>query len=207
MAWVALGLYLLYLALAFGWRSLLHWRRTGSTGFHGVSGRPNSPEWWGGALFALAVPLALLAPLLQAIGALGPIAALDGFSGHIAGFVLALGGIAATWGAQQAMGASWRIGVDPDESTALVTGGIFARIRNPIYTAMITTATGLTLLTPNVLALAAFAALVTAIQLQVRAVEEPYLLAAHHDEYRAYAARSGRFVPLVGRLDSAADAR
>ena len=39
-----------------------------------------------------------------------------------------------------------------------------------------------------------------AVQLQVRVVEEPYLLATHGKTYAAYAARVGRFVPGAGRL-------
>jgi protein-S-isoprenylcysteine O-methyltransferase Ste14 len=39
-----------------------------------------------------------------------------------------------------------------------------------------------------------------ALELQVRYVEEPYLLRAHGDAYRAYASRVGRFVPGVGLL-------
>ena len=38
------------------------------------------------------------------------------------------------------------------------------------------------------------------LELQVRAVEEPYLLRTHGDAYRAYAARVGRFLPGVGRF-------
>jgi protein-S-isoprenylcysteine O-methyltransferase Ste14 len=38
------------------------------------------------------------------------------------------------------------------------------------------------------------------LELQVRAVEEPYLLRTHGDEYRVYAARVGRFLPGVGRF-------
>ena len=45
---------------------------------------------------------------------------------------------------------------------------------------------------------AATVVLLAAIQVQVRAVEEPYLLAVHGDAYRDYAARVGRFVPGVG---------
>jgi protein-S-isoprenylcysteine O-methyltransferase Ste14 len=37
------------------------------------------------------------------------------------------------------MGASWRIGVDPSERTDLVTGGAFALVRNPIFSAMLLT--------------------------------------------------------------------
>ncbi|WP_431908898.1 hypothetical protein [Amycolatopsis thermoflava] len=47
---------------AFGVRTLQHQRRTGRTGFHGIKGRPGSLEWWGGALFALALLLGLLGP-------------------------------------------------------------------------------------------------------------------------------------------------
>jgi hypothetical protein len=36
MAVLALALYVLYLALAFGLRTLIQLRRTGSTGFHGL---------------------------------------------------------------------------------------------------------------------------------------------------------------------------
>ncbi len=35
------------------------------------------------------------------------------------------------------MGASWRIGVNPDERTKLVTGGVFAHVRKPISTAIL----------------------------------------------------------------------
>lgn len=45
------------------------------------------------------------------------------------------------------------------------------------------------------------AAPVAAGQLQVRAAEEPYLLRTHGDD----AARTGRFVPGIGRLPPAAD--
>ena len=41
-------------ALGFGWRSWEQRRRTGSTGFHGISGRPGSVEWFAGVGFVLA---------------------------------------------------------------------------------------------------------------------------------------------------------
>ena len=47
MAPWALALCVLYLALAFGGRTLLQLRATGSTGFKGIGGRPGSPEWLG----------------------------------------------------------------------------------------------------------------------------------------------------------------
>jgi protein-S-isoprenylcysteine O-methyltransferase Ste14 len=44
----------------------------------------------------------------------------------------------------------------------------------------------------------ALVALVAGVQMQVRAVEEPYLRAVHGAAYDAYAARTGRFVPGIG---------
>ena len=48
-----------------------------------------------------------------------------------------------------AMGASWRIGVDPEETTELVTGGVFGLCRNPIYTFMVIAWVGFALLVPT----------------------------------------------------------
>jgi protein-S-isoprenylcysteine O-methyltransferase Ste14 len=56
------------------------------------------------------------------------------------------------------------------------------------------------LVVPNVLSVLALVALTAAIELQVRLVEEPYLLRTHGDAYRRYAAVVGRFVPGLGRL-------
>jgi protein-S-isoprenylcysteine O-methyltransferase Ste14 len=44
------------------------------------------------------------------------------------------------------------------------------------------------------------AALVLALEIQVRLVEEPHLLRAHGSAYGEYASRVGRFVPGLGRL-------
>ncbi|MFI5571365.1 hypothetical protein ACIA6T_29310 [Streptomyces sp. NPDC051740] len=49
--------------------------------------------------------------------------------------------------AQHAVGASWRVGVEQDERTALVGGGPFVLVLGPVLTAM--AVSGLTLVTPN----------------------------------------------------------
>jgi protein-S-isoprenylcysteine O-methyltransferase Ste14 len=53
---------------------------------------------------------------------------------------------------------------------------------------------------PNLLAAVTVVLVLTSLEIQVRRVEEPYLLRVHGDAYRAYAARTGRFVPFLGRL-------
>lgn len=54
---VALTLYVAGLVTAFGVRSWVHHRRTGTTGFRGLTGAAGSAEWWGEILFAAALVL------------------------------------------------------------------------------------------------------------------------------------------------------
>jgi protein-S-isoprenylcysteine O-methyltransferase Ste14 len=188
----------IYVALAFGLRSYLHYRRTGSTGFRGVSGRPLSLEWTGGVMFVLAMIATVAAPLLVWAGIEHPLLASSMARDVAGGVALGAGTLALLW-SQGAMGTSWRIGVDQHEVTGLVTAGPFAVVRNPIFSAMLFSVLGLALLLPTVTALAAFTLLLLAVELQVRFVEEPYLLRTHGDAYRSYAHRVGRFVPGLGR--------
>ena len=167
----------------------------------GISGQPGSIEWWGGVLFVGAVVLSAAAPVMDLLGVLEPIGSLDTSLAHATGIVLACAGILATFAAQLGMGNSWRIGVDEGERTALVTDGLFALVRNPIYSAMLPTVAGLALVVPNVAAIAGAIGLLVALEIQTRGVEEPHLLRVHGDEYARYAARVGRFVPGVGRLE------
>ena len=199
MALFAFAGFVLFLAAAFGLRTLVHYRRTGTTGFVGLSGEVGSAEWAGGVLFIVAIVAGGAAPLAQGLGWLQPWAALDGPAGHAAGVLVFALGFAATLWAQFAMGNSWRIGVDQGARTELVASGPFAWVRNPIFSAMLAATLGLFLLVPNWIAALALAALVLGLELQVRCVEEPYLLRTHGEDYRRYAARTGRFVPGVGR--------
>ncbi len=197
-AGIALVLFAVFGVLGFGWRSWLQYRRTGSSGFRGISG--GVTEWIAGAGFAVALSVAVSAPILQLSNVVAPLSALGAVWIHIAGIAIAVAGIAGTVYAQLQMGDSWRIGVDERETTALVHTGIFGRVRNPIYTAMFTFGLGIALVTPNLVACAGFVLLVITIELQVRRVEEPYLSRTHGDEYRAYAATVGRFLPGVGLI-------
>lgn len=192
---LALALYVVFFALAFGWRTWQQLRTTGRSGFAGIS-RGGALERIGGALFVVALLLGVAAPVLALTGS-AP--ALFEARPMLGGVLYALG-LALTLWAQWTMGASWRIGVDPSERTQLVTRGAFAFARNPIFTGMLGVALGLALLLPNALAIASVASLVAALELQVRFVEEPYLIAQHGEPYLAWARRVGRFVPRAGRL-------
>jgi protein-S-isoprenylcysteine O-methyltransferase Ste14 len=197
MSGVALVLLVVYGVVGLLFRMLVQLRLTGSTGFRGLSS--GSPaELAGGLLFVAALVLLVAAALADS----GTIGALDHEGVRVAGLVLAVAGILGTAGAQLAMGRAWRIGVDASERTSLVTGGPFAIVRNPIYTAMFPFFIGIALMTGNALALIAVACLTAGLELQTRMAEEPHLRSAHGEEYQAYARRVGRFVPKLGRLRS-----
>ena len=92
----ALALFGVFAALGFGWRSWEQRRRTGSTGFRGVSGRLGSAEWFAGAGFVAAPPVAVLASILQLLDVVAPVAVLHAQWLQISGIVVAIVGIFAT---------------------------------------------------------------------------------------------------------------
>lgn len=196
--WIALGLLIAYVLLAFGWRAWVQQRRTGDHGFRGFHGARGSTEWWAGLLVAVGMLLVVAGPV-AAIAGMPTVPGLDDPWVTWTGGVVALVGIVVTVLVQMAMGSSWRVGVDEAERTDLVTRGPFAVVRNPIFTAMIVSLTGLALLVANPVALVALVVVGLGIELQVRAVEEPYLRRAHGQVYVDYSRRVGRFLPGVGR--------
>ncbi len=193
MAVVALLLYLVWAGLAFGWRTVVQHRRTGDSGLR-LHAEVGSPQFWAKIGFVIALVVGFIGPIAAVTG-LDNLQALDADWIRQVGVVIALIGVVLTVLAQASMADSWRIGVDPAERTALVVHGAFAVVRNPIFTAMMVTATGLTLIVPNVISVLGLMALIVALEVQVRLVEEPYLRAVHGDEYRSYSGRVGRFVP------------
>jgi protein-S-isoprenylcysteine O-methyltransferase Ste14 len=198
MAATALTLYVVWAILAFGWRTLVQYRRTGDTGLR-LHAKVNTPQWWAKIGFVIAIAIGFAAPI-AAVAGLSNIDILNTRWLHVVGVILTVTGIALTVVAQFAMGESWRIGVDSNERTRLVTTGAFAVVRNPIFTAMLVTATGLTMTIPNAVSIVGLIALVAALEVQVRLVEEPYLLATQGGSYQTYAHNVGRFAPGIGRL-------
>ena len=187
---IAVLLQAAFVLLAFGWRSLAQHRATGSTGF--VAHRERG-------LVAKAAGLALTLGLLAVVAGTLLADPRDWNVAAYAGVVAMLGGVVLCLAAQRAMGASWRIGVDPDEHTALVTTGLFATMRNPIFTAMLLFAAGSALAVPTVVTVLGFAVAAAGILAQVLLVEEPHLRRQHGATYDAYVARSGRFLPSAAR--------
>jgi protein-S-isoprenylcysteine O-methyltransferase Ste14 len=197
--WV-LALFGLYLIVGFCLRTLIQRRQTGSTGLKGVRGKTLSIAWIAAAALGLGALTGISGPVLDLTGVIHPLSAFDSDLGHKVGILLFVSGLAVMFYSQLTMGSSWRVGVDPNERSVLITQGPFSFVRNPIYSAAAVMSIALILILPNILMICSFVTQFIGIELQVRGVEEPYLLKNHDRQYREYAGRVGRLVPFVGRL-------
>jgi protein-S-isoprenylcysteine O-methyltransferase Ste14 len=93
----------------------------------------------------------------------------------------------------RSFGESFRVGIDARHPGPLVTGGVFAVTRNPIYVAFAFVLLGEFLILSNWILLLYLVAAVALFHRQVLR-EERSLLAIYGDEYRAYCARVRRYV-------------
>jgi protein-S-isoprenylcysteine O-methyltransferase Ste14 len=200
MAEVALVGWLVFLAVGAGWRSWLQWRLTGDHGFRGLAAPLGSPESLASAAMVVGAIVSVAAPVLVLTGTVGTWHALESPALATLGLVLFIIGLGVTVRAQLDMGASWRIGVDRSERTALATGGLYTHTRNPIYSGMLLVWIAEALLVPNAVSLTGLALTFAAVEVFVRRIEEPHLLAVHGESYRAYARSVGRFLPGLGLL-------
>jgi protein-S-isoprenylcysteine O-methyltransferase Ste14 len=201
MATLAIWMLIAFAVLTLFVRVAIQLRRTGSTGLIGLR-RAGPAGWVSGIFFIGGMAMGVLSIDGARKGSLETINSIDGTGLHVIGIALAGAAGLVVFLAQLGMGESWRIGVSEDQRTDLVTGGWFSLVRNPIYSAMILGWLGFALMVPTWLGFAAAAVVAVGLELQVRAVEEPYLSRAHGDAFRKYASGVGRFLPGVGRLKS-----
>ena len=195
---LALVLWAVYFVPTLGVRVALQLRRTGRTGF--ASGaRRSATQSAGQLLETVAIGLGVAAPILALGRSVEPIGALDKPALHVLGVALFAVGLVGIVVSQEAMGASWRIGVDTRERTELVQTGPFAYVRNPIFSGLLLVQAGTALMVPSVVALAGPVLQLLAVEIQVRLVEEPYLARVHGPRYEEYRRRVGRLLPRVGR--------
>lgn len=115
----------------------------------------------------------------------------------VGGGALGIGATALAVTGQSAMGAAWSTTVSTASTAPLVTHGVFASMRNPIYTSIIAAAIGAAMMSPTRAASPSIAMIIAGLELQVRAVEEPVLEDVHGERYRTYCERTGRFVPRL----------
>jgi protein-S-isoprenylcysteine O-methyltransferase Ste14 len=95
------------------------------------------------------------------------------------------------------MGRNWRMDVSTEQSTQLITDGLFGRIRHPIYafSMLLMACSAVVLPTAAMIAIA----VVHVVLMNVKARnEERHLLQSCGDAYARYLAQTGRFFPRTG---------
>ena len=112
---------------------------------------------------------------------------------HLA-MVVALASFACTIASWRKMGKDWRMDVAVGERTNLITDGMFARIRHPIYAFSIVFLVCTVVVVPTWPMAAVALGQIVLWVLKARN-EERHLLATHGDAYASYLRRTGRFVP------------
>jgi protein-S-isoprenylcysteine O-methyltransferase Ste14 len=112
------------------------------------------------------------------------------------GFVLGLLGLLMCWVAQRTMGAAWRVGIDQQTRTPLITTGVFAYIRNPTYSGLLLLCLGAWIILPSFSLLTWCLVFFVMFEFQVR-TEEEFLMQQHGEEYADYCTKTKRYIPFV----------
>lgn len=195
---LALVLFAIMFLVLFVARSVIQKRRTGDAGIRAtvLDASFGSLEWFAGWMLIAAILTAVAAPVAELAG-LAPWTGSGWVRG--AGAAITIVGIGLAFLAQLSMGDSWRIGVDVDEQTDLVTTGAFAIVRNPIFSSVIVVGIGLATMVPNPISAVGVLLPIGAIEMQIRGVEEPHLRELHGQRYAEYEGRVGRLLPTASR--------
>ncbi len=98
-----------------------------------------------------------------------------------------------TYIAQAQMRNSWRVGIDEQTKTELVTNGLFQYSRNPIYLGMVLALLGAFLIAPTGATLLIFVLCYVLMQIQIR-LEEEHLTKLHGLAYLDYKKKVRRWV-------------
>ncbi|TAJ47373.1 MAG: isoprenylcysteine carboxylmethyltransferase family protein [Chitinophagaceae bacterium] len=186
-----------FIVLVFVVPTIRVYRQTGINPFRFKTNHDQAHDYIGGSMKVF-IGVLLFTALLYAISPsaysyLAPFGYLESGEIKIAGLImghLALVGIIV---AQQQMKQSWRIGIDYDHETKLVTAGLFSVSRNPIFLFLLIALAGLFLVIPNAVTFAVLCAAYIVLQVTMR-MEEAFLARQHGQIYLDYKNKVRRLI-------------
>jgi protein-S-isoprenylcysteine O-methyltransferase Ste14 len=120
----------------------------------------------------------------------------DVFYFDVAGFFIGVAGLMLCRIAQSIMGKSWRVGIDAETESRLITNDIYKYIRNPTYTGLFMLFAGVWLIFPTVLFTIWIIVFFLLLEVQVRC-EEEYLLQVHGEKHVQYSQGTKRYIPWL----------
>jgi protein-S-isoprenylcysteine O-methyltransferase Ste14 len=183
-----------FLLLAVLGRSFVQYKRNGDFGIRAASRNAPLVEILPGAIFVVTFCLGFGLILFGYLGRVPPIF-VPSTPFQLLGSLIGACGIAVTLLSQIQMGDSWRIGVDQKERTSLITHGIYAKSRNPIYFGIFLLWIGVCITFPHILLWACAFVCWICIEVIVRKIEEPYLKNVHGDDLLKYLSNTNRYIP------------
>lgn len=191
---MTLFLFIVFLLVAIVGRVALQYKMTGNHGLRPTGFNSPTVAKISSLLFLISFVALGLVIVLSTVGTLKtPNQNIGTYFGVFCSVV----GIAVTVISQYQMGASWRIGVDESEQTALIVHGIYTYVRNPIYTGVLLFCFGLLIQIPSLYMLLISIFIYASVEIHVRGVEEPYLEKLHGVRFTDYCKRAGRYLPKV----------
>jgi protein-S-isoprenylcysteine O-methyltransferase Ste14 len=108
------------------------------------------------------------------------------------GWTLLVISLILVWVVQSQMANSWRIGIDENNKTELVTNGLFSVSRNPVFLGVMIANIGLLLVMPNAFTLLIVSLSTVSINTQIR-LEEEFLKGSHGQAYEEYLGKVRRW--------------
>jgi len=185
-----------YFGTAFFWRSFRVWRTTGINPYRLNEGDllHRKTGHWLRIISAAVIGMVVVYALFPGWYAyLGPMVWLENGVITAVGLILLLLSLVWVLLAQGQMGNSWRIGIDGEHETALVTRGVYGRSRNPIFLGMRVNLLGLFLVIPNAVTFAIW--ILGDVLIQVQAyLEEEFLRQQHGPAYEQYCQQVHRWL-------------
>ena len=190
--------FLIYFFLVFVLRSFLLWKKTGVNPL--TFNKGDDAHGYNGKVFGIISFIELIVVSIYAFMPslhkyLLPFWYLENESLQYVGWVLLILSLIMVWLAQSNMRESWRIGIDEENKTELITSGFFAFSRNPIFLGIMIANVGLFLVLPNAFTLLIISLSTTSINTQVR-LEEEFLTEEHGEQYISYKSIVNRWLTL-----------
>lgn len=188
--------FILYFLLVFVLRSFLLWKKTNVNPL--TFNKGDDTHGYNGKVFGIISIIELIIVSIYAFipswhKFLLPFWYLENEYLVYVGWVLLIVSLLFVWFAQGNMRESWRIGIDEENKTELITSGFFSFSRNPIFLGIMLANFGLFLVLPNAFTLLIISLSTISINTQIR-LEEEFLKKEFGNQYTQYQSKVNRWI-------------